>query len=220
MTALPRHGLYAIADTSWVGADHILEAVSGAIAGGAVMIQLRDKHAVISDNPELLDALLGLCRGEGVPFIINDDAALAASIGADGVHIGQGDDDLTAIRSLMGADAIIGVSCHNDLACAVAAAEAGADYVALGRFFASQTKPDAVAADPETLRQASKILRLPIVAIGGITPDNSSQLLEAGANLLAVIAGVFAQPDTRRAAAAYETVIQEFLNRREQPDNQ
>lgn len=220
MTAMPRHGLYAIADTSWVGAEHILEAVSGAIAGGAVIIQLRDKHAAVTDNPELLDALLQQCRSHAVPFILNDDAELAARIGADGVHTGREDGDPAAIRSMMGSEAIVGVSCHNDVPSAEAAVSAGADYVAFGRFFDSQTKPGAIAAELDTLRRARNTLDVPIVAIGGITPDNGTPLLEAGADLLAVIAGIFAQPDTRKAAAAYQTVIQAFLDRQSQSDNQ
>lgn len=217
MTRLPACGLYAIADTSWIGAEYLLTAVSGAIAGGAVMIQLRDKQACVSDNPEMLDRLLQHCRMHSVPLIINDDVALAARTGADGVHIGQDDGDPGAIRRSLGPKAIVGVSCHNDIASAAAAVDAGADYVALGRFFASPTKPDAVPADLDTLRQARQQLQVPIVAIGGVTPDNSSALLEAGADLLAVISGIFAQPDTRRAAAAYRAVIRDYLERQSQP---
>lgn len=211
MTPLPQRGLYAIADTSWVGPDHILTAVGEAIVGGAVMVQLRDKtNAVISDQPRLL-ALLELCRQHGVPFIINDNSRLAVDIGADGVHIGQSDGDIAAIRTRLGNSAIIGVSCHNSLDSARRAVSGGADYVAFGRFFASRTKPDAPAATIEQLRSVHAELDVPIVAIGGITPDNSRQLLVAGADLLAVIAGIFAQADTRAAATAYQRVIQQAL---------
>lgn len=209
MTPLPRRGLYAIADTSWVAGDHILTAVGEAIAGGAVMIQLRDKAtAVINDEQRLL-ALLELCRQQGVPLILNDDSRLAADIGADGVHMGQSDGDIAAARTRLGDSAIIGVSCHNSLDCARRAVAEGANYIAFGRFFTSRTKPDAPGATLEQLRSARAELDVPIVAIGGITPDNSRELLAAGADLLAVIAGVFAQADTRAAAAAYQSIIQQ-----------
>ena len=209
MTPLPRRGLYAIADTSWVAPAHLLTAVSEAIAGGAVMIQLRDKAATVIDDEQRLLALLELCRRQRVPFIINDDSQLAIDIGADGVHIGQSDGDIAALRTTLGASAIIGVSCHDSLDSARRAVAEGADYVAFGRFFTSRTKPDAPGATLEQLRTARAELSVPIVAIGGITPDNSRELLAAGADLLAVIAGVFAQTDTRAAAAAYQRIIQQ-----------
>jgi len=209
MTPLPRRGLYAIADTSWVAPDHILTAVGEAIAGGAVMIQLRDKAATVIGDERRLLALLELCRRQRVPFIINDDSRLAVEIGADGVHIGQSDGDIAALRTRMGDTAIIGVSCHNSLDSARRAVAEGADYIAFGRFFASRTKPDAPGATLEQLRTARAELAVPIVAIGGITPDNSRELLATGADLLAVIAGVFAQADVRAAAAAYQRIIQQ-----------
>ncbi len=209
MTPLPSRGLYAIADTGWVTPDRIVTAVAGAIAGGAVMIQLRDKKRTVIDDTDRLLSLVDVCRQNRVPFIVNDDSRLAARIGADGVHVGQSDDEIAAIRARLGDSTIIGVSCHDDMDDAQRAVDQGADYVAFGRFFASRSKPDAPAAGLDTLRQARARLDVPIVAIGGISPDNSAELLAAGADLLAVIAGIFAQPDTRTAAAAYQTIIQQ-----------
>jgi len=209
MTSLPRRGLYAIADTVWIEPRHMPAAIESVIDGGAVMIQLRDKQRSVRDDENLLQSIMTICRRQAVPFIINDDARLAARIGADGVHVGQGDDNVDAIRRELGSDAIIGVSCHGDLDSARRAAEAGADYVAFGRFFASQTKPDAPGAAMTTLQQARAELDIPVVAIGGITPDNAARLLAAGADLLAVIAGVFASDDIRASAAAYRRLFQQ-----------
>lgn len=217
MTALPARGLYAIADTHWIGAEHIVGAVRGAIRGGAVMIQLRDKQNIVSGNPEKLDALLALCRDHQVPFLINDDVELAATIQADGVHVGLEDGDLTSIRSRLGDQAIIGVSCHNDPGCARTAIQQSANYVAFGRFYPSSSKPDAPAADPETLCLAQRELPVPIVAIGGITADNMPALLAAGADLCAVISGIFAhghnEADTLAKAGRYQKVMQEYFSK-------
>lgn len=207
MTPLPSRGLYAIADTGWIEPARIVAAVADAIAGGADMIQLRDKRNLLRDDNERLSALVETCHENSVPFIVNDDSELAARIGADGVHVGQDAGDLAAIRNRLGNDAIIGVSCHNDVASARRAVDEGADYVAFGRFFDSQTKPDAPPANIAILTEARAALDVPIVAIGGITPDNGADLLAAGADLLAVIAGIFARADCRAAAAAYKNMI-------------
>jgi thiamine-phosphate pyrophosphorylase len=196
-------GLYAIADTACLSDDALHPAVSAAIEGGARVIQYRDKTNDVARRTRQALMLTALCRQHGIPFLINDDVALAADIHADGVHLGRGDAALAAARARLGAQAIIGVSCYNELERALAAEAAGADYVAFGSFFASRTKPGAVRADPALLRTAGARLRLPLVAIGGITPENGAILIQAGADALAVIEGVFAQPDIRAAAARY-----------------
>jgi len=124
------------------------------------------------------------------------------------VHLGRGDTDLRAARSLLGAEAIIGVSCYNDLSLARQAAGSGADYIAFGRFFPSQTKPEAVQAGPDLIHQAKQELSLPVAAIGGITPDNAGQLIDAGADMLAVVQGVFAATDVRWAAAEFSVLFE------------
>ncbi len=196
---LPR-GLYAIADTGLLPAESLVEAVAYAIHGGAVMIQYRDKGDDEMRRQYEAADLSNLCRPLGVPLIINDDVELASNILAKGVHLGKDDADIAAARTKLGASMIIGVSCYNDLQRAFEAEKAGADYVAFGSFFPSPTKPDAVKADADLLRQAKQQLTIPVVAIGGITADNGAQLVAAGADMLAVIHGVFGQPDIAAAA--------------------
>ena len=165
-------------------------------------LQLRSKAM---DAASLLDAgarLREACAQAGVTFIINDDPDLADALGADGVHLGEHDGAIADARRLLGDDAIIGVSCYDDFARAQAAAAAGADYVAFGAFFASPTKPHTRRASPDLLH-ASASLQIPRVAIGGITPDNAGSVVAAGADLIAVISGVFDAPDPVAAARAY-----------------
>lgn len=196
---LPR-GLYAITDSGLIGGERLIPAVAQAISGGAVMIQYRDKGD--DHDRRLWEAqdLVSLCRPLGVPLIINDDVELAAQCGADGVHLGRDDGDIAAARARLGSHAILGVSCYNEMERAIAAADAGADYIAFGRFFASASKPQAIQANPELLLEAKKRLSVPVVAIGGITAENGGQLVAAGADMLAVIHAVFGQADITRAA--------------------
>jgi len=205
---LALHGLYVLTDTALAPSDHLLTAVAAAIDGGAAMVQYRDKSDDDARRESEARALLALCRERRVPLIINDDVALAARIGADGVHVGREDPDLHQARTALGRNAIIGVSCYDDLERARRAQADGADYVAFGSFFASPTKPAAVPASLDLLRTARSELTLPIAAIGGITPDNGAQLVAAGADLLAVITGVFAQADVRAAARRYALLFE------------
>ena len=168
----------------------------------AACLQYRNKRADDSERRRQADGLRALCSDAGVPLIVNDDAALAAAVGADGVHLGEHDGAIATARALLGNDAIIGVSCYDDAPRATAAAAQGADYVAFGAFFPSSTKPGARQASMELLRR-SRALELPRVAIGGITPDNAPLLIAAGADLVAVISGVFDAPDPVAAARAY-----------------
>ncbi len=177
-----------------------------AVLDAARLLQYRNKGADARLRREQAGALLPLCRDAGVPLVINDDAALAQRIGAGGVHLGEDDGDPRAARALLGADAIVGVSCYDDLGRARAAAAAGADYVAFGAFCPSATKPGARRATPSLLRESGP-LGLARVAIGGITPDNGRMLVDAGADLLAVIGGVFDAPDPAAAARAYHALF-------------
>ncbi|GAB4292156.1 MAG: thiamine phosphate synthase [Thiohalomonadaceae bacterium] len=194
------HGLYVLTDSGLIPEERLVPAVAAAIAGGAVMVQYRDKGSDADKRRWEAQDLVNLCRPLGVPLIINDDVALAAAVGADGVHLGRDDGDIAAARAVLGPDAIIGVSCYDELERAVAAEAAGADYVAFGSFFPSTVKPGAVRAECGLLRQAKGRLRVPVVAIGGISADNGARLVEAGADLLAVISGVFGRDDIRAAA--------------------
>jgi thiamine-phosphate pyrophosphorylase len=137
-----------------------------------------------------------------VPLLINDDWRLAAALGADGVHLGKHDDDPAAVRDALGNQALIGVSCYDDMVRARAAAVLDVDYLAFGAVFPSPTKPLAPQA-PLHLFADARSLGKPTVAIGGITPDNSAQLRDAGADFIAVISGVFDAPDPSAALATY-----------------
>ena len=196
-------GLYAIADSGYLAAEQFVPAVRAALDGGARVIQYRDKEAGAAQREATARALNALCNEYGVPLLINDDVRLTKAVGAAGVHLGRDDPDIAAARAALGDAALIGVSCYNELARAQTAQAAGADYVAFGRFFPSRTKPQALQAAPELLHAARAELKIPIVAIGGITPENGLTLIEAGADALAVIEGVFNQPDIRAAAERY-----------------
>ena len=200
-------GLYAIADTAYLDDVRLVGAVAQAVAGGARVIQYRDKKHDAVTRARHAEALARLCHEHGVIFMVNDDVALAGESGADGVHLGREDRPLPEARALLGADRLIGVSCYNQLERALAAEKLGADYVAFGSFFPSRTKPLAVCARPDLLRSARAQLKIPIVAIGGITPENGAELIRAGADMLAAVEGVFGQPDIRAAAQRYANLF-------------
>jgi len=204
MIKFPTSGLYAITQTANKSADIIINEVAAAIKGGAVVVQYRDKNPL--DAPFLARELVKICHRHNVPLLINDDIELAALVGADGVHLGKEDGAVAQARERLGNDAIIGVSCYNFVEQAIAAEAQGATYAAFGRFFPSSSKPLAAPAQIETLKQAKPALTIPIVAIGGILPDNGAQLLTAGADLLAVIGGIFdVRPE--QSARAYQALF-------------
>lgn len=200
-------GLYAVADTGYLDDARLLPAVEQVLRAGVRAVQYRDKSNDAVTRARQARALRELCGAHRACFLVNDDAQLAHVVGADGAHLGSGDIDLAAARSILGGAALIGVSCYNDLARAERAAANGADYVAFGSFFASRTKPDAVRADLDLLRAAKSRLTVPVVAIGGITPENGAALLAAGADALAVISGLFAEPDVAVAARRYTALF-------------
>ncbi|WP_085677152.1 MULTISPECIES: thiamine phosphate synthase [unclassified Pseudomonas] len=196
-------GLYAITDSQLL-AGRFLSHVEAALEGGVCLLQYRDKSDDAARRLREAEALMKLCERYGTRLIINDDAELAARLGV-GVHLGQTDGPLTPARALLGRQAIIGSTCHASLELAAQAASEGASYVAFGRFFNSVTKPGAPAANVDLLEQARAQVKLPIAVIGGITLDNAAPLIAHGADLLAVIHGLFgadsAQEVTRRARA-------------------
>jgi thiamine-phosphate pyrophosphorylase len=198
-------GLYVITDhaLSVQRKLPLVDMVEAAIRGGARIVQYRNKISPMAERQREARALAALCKSHNVLFLINDDVSLALAIDADGVHLGQSDTDLTQARDLLGEQRIIGATCHNQLALALAAQHAGADYVAFGRFFTSVSKPEAPPASLATLQQAHEQLSIPIAAIGGITPVNAPALLAHGAAMLAVIHGVFGAPDIAAAAGEY-----------------
>jgi len=199
----PAHGLYAITDGP--RAD-LIAACAAAIEGGARMLQYRDKTDDHARRRDEAVQLATLCVKHGVPLIINDDVELAAEIGAAGVHLGKDDADIAAARRRLGDGAIVGVSCYDSLERAGDLAAAGADYLAFGAFFPSPTKPNARRATPDLLRSAKRMGK-PLVAIGGITPDNAQPLIETGADFIAAISGVFAAMDVESAARRYAALF-------------
>ena len=207
MTPLPHHGLYAVTAAADTDPARLAARVDAAIDGGAVMIQYRAKDRTNRDRHTTAALLLDTCRARRVPLIVNDDPALTAGIGADGVHVGRDDGDARSARRIVGDRCIVGVSCYDRLDSALAAADDGATYVAFGSFFASPTKPHAVPAPVRLLAEAREKIDLPIVAIGGITAGNGAVLVEAGADFLAAIDGVFGGEDVERAARGYAALF-------------
>jgi len=199
-------GLYAIADTSQLRGSELVDAVAAALRGGARVIQYRDKTTRPQRREEAV-LLRELCDQHEALLIINDDVLLAAQVSADGVHLGREDIALDKARTTLGAEGIVGVSCYNQMSRAQRLVQAGADYVAFGSFFESPTKPEAVSADIGLITGARRALNVPVVAIGGITPENGAALVTAGADALAVISGIFAQPDPEQAARRYAALF-------------
>lgn len=205
MIAFPPTGLYAVTPESLSG-DKLVERVAGALTGGARVVQYRDKSSDSEQRRRDAERLLELCQRHGAPLVINDDVALARQIGADGIHVGKDDADIEVARHELGDDAIIGVSCYNQIRLALDAQAAGASYIAFGSFFPSLTKPGAVRATTELVAEARASIHIPIVGIGGITAENAPALLAAGVDSLAVVNAVFGH-DPEKGAAAFATLF-------------
>ncbi len=172
-----------------------------ALSGGPVAaFQFRVKGVDEHDAARLAAPLMEICAGHDCAFIVNDSVSLARRLKADGVHLGQGDGDVREARSLLGRDAQIGVTCHASRHLAMEAGEAGADYVAFGSFFPSSTKPSEHRPDPELLSWWQRLFEIPCVAIGGITPENCTPLIAAGADFLAVSHAVWSRDGTEGEA--------------------
>lgn len=193
-------GVYALTDDALLPPEQLLPAAEQALRGGVTLLQYRNKTAADAVRESQAAALLALCRNYSVPLLINDDVELCRRIGADGVHLGQQDCSLADARSALGRSALIGITCHQSLELAQIAQRGGASYVAFGRFFPSSTKPGAPAASPDILGRAKAQLDLPVVAIGGINADNGASLIAAGADMLAVVGGLFGNSDVFRNA--------------------
>ncbi len=202
-TKLPERGAYAITDGP---RKNLIEDVELALAGGIAIVQYRDKTTDHERRRAEASEMLAACRRHGAPLIVNDDVDLAVEIRADGVHLGEDDMLIAEARSKLGKNAIIGVSCYDSLELAREIAIRDVDYLAFGSFFASPTKPNARRATIELLR-AAKALQLPLVAIGGITPDNAPPLIKAGANFVAAISGIFSTGDVKQAAQRYAALF-------------
>ena len=199
-------GLYAITPDCADTAD-LLRRARLVLAGGARVLQYRNKSATTALHLEQASALRELTHELSVPFIVNDDVYLAAQVDADGVHLGAMDGSLNAARDALGKHKIIGISCYNRLSLARDAVGAGADYVAFGAFFSSSVKPNAVTADIELLHRARAEFAVPLVAIGGITAQNGALLVDAGADALAVISALFDAADIKAASQDFSKLF-------------
>ncbi|WP_185268208.1 thiamine phosphate synthase [Halopseudomonas xiamenensis] len=202
-------GLYAITDSQLLADGRLLPWVEAALAGGARLLQYRDKSGDAVRRLDEAGQLKALCEQYGANLLINDDLSLASALSV-GVHLGRDDGCLREARQQLGPQAIIGATCHASLEHAEQAIADGASYIAFGRFFQSSTKPGAPAATAELLQQARARFAVPIVAIGGITLDNAPSLLASGADLLAVIHGLFgadSAAEVQRRAQAFNELF-------------
>lgn len=202
----PLSGLYAITDDTLLN-GRLVPAVQAALDGCCRIVQYRSKLADALRQREEASSLLRLCERYGALLLVNDNVELALEVGAHGVHLGQEDMPIAEARALLGDKAVIGITCHNSLPMALEAQQNGADYVAFGRFFPSSTKQFAPPAGLSVLRDAKAQLGIPVVAIGGITLDNAPTVLNAGADMLAVIGDLFSAPDIAVQARAYTALF-------------
>ncbi|MFR8087356.1 MAG: thiamine phosphate synthase [Lachnospirales bacterium] len=202
--------LYAVTDRTWLGGTSLSWAVKQALAGGITLLQLREKN--LTDRKMLQEAqeLLPLCHQHGVPLIINDRVQVALDAGADGVHLGQGDMSPREARAILGPDAIIGVSART-VESAQKAEQEGADYLGVGAVFSTSTKTDAKNISLETLRQIARVVHIPVVAIGGIGPDNILELLGCGIQGVAVVSSIFAQKNIAQAASHLRALSEQII---------
>ena len=204
-------GLYAITPDG-LDDDALIDRTAPLLHGGVRIVQYRDKGQSLSRQKEMAQALRVLCRKFDALLIINDSLPLALAVDADGVHLGGDDGDLAAARRILGPDKILGASCYADFSLALAAAEAGADYVAFGAVFSSPTKPKAVRADLSLFDRCRSELQIPACAIGGITLENAAPVVAAGARMLAVITDLFETTDGEARARAYQPFFQGELD--------
>ncbi|MBM6854758.1 thiamine phosphate synthase [Mediterraneibacter glycyrrhizinilyticus] len=202
--------LYAVTDRSWLGDSSLYDQVESAIEGGATFIQLREKNLDEADFLSEAKEIQKLCREYKVPFVINDNVEIAAQIDADGVHVGQSDMEAGDVRKRLGPDKIIGVSAQT-VEQALKAQEHGADYLGVGAVFPTGSKADATEVSHQTLKEICEAVDIPVIAIGGITKENVSELKESGICGIAVISAIFAQKDIRKAATELKQRVREIV---------
>lgn len=201
--------LYAVTDRSWLGDRSFDEVLAEALSvPGITCVQLREKDASPEERETLARKAQKLCAQAGIPFLIDDDVELAKRIGADGVHVGQGDRPCNEVRALLGEDAIIGVTAKT-LDQALAAEAAGADYLGVGAVFPTSTKQDTWTIDREVLRAICDAVSIPVVAIGGITAENAHELSGTGIAGIAVVSAIFAQDDIPAAVRCLRGATEE-----------
>ena len=204
--------LYAVTDRTWLGGASLSWAVKEALTGGITLLQLREKNLTDREMLQEAQELLPLCHRHGVPLIINDRVQVALDAGADGVHLGQEDMSPREARAILGPDAIIGVSART-VESAQRAEQEGADYLGVGAVFSTSTKTDAQNISPETLRQICQAVHIPVVAIGGIGPDNILELLGCGIQGVAVVSSIFAQKNIAQAASRLRALSEQIIKK-------
>lgn len=192
-------GLYVITDENLISEEDFESSLEAALLGGASIIQYRDKSTNQKKRQYQAETLCRLCKQYQATSIINDDIQLAKTVGADGVHLGKDDDAISKAREILGDETIIGISCYNDIILAKTAENNLADYVAFGAMFSSPTKQNAKVAGTKILSTAKQQLTLPVCAIGGITESNIEQVVQHGADMIAVINHVFAAKNIQQA---------------------
>ena len=203
--------LYAVTDRAWLGARTLAAVTEALLQNGVTFLQLREKALT---GPALLaqaEALRDLAARHRVPFVVNDDPDVALAVGADGVHVGQSDLHGRDLRTLLGPDKILGISA-NTVETAKAAQAAGADYIGVGAVFGTSTKGDAKRLTVAQLREIRASVSLPIVAIGGIGAENILQLTGSGADGVAVVSALYAQPDPGAAARTLRTLAERMVS--------
>ncbi|MBO4746773.1 MAG: thiamine phosphate synthase [Clostridiales bacterium] len=190
--------LYAVTDRRWTGELNLFQQVELAIAGGATFIQLREKNLSESAFEKEAIAIQDLCRAHGIPFVVNDNVEIAKRMGADGVHVGQSDMEAGNVRALLGPDAILGVSAQTVEQAKLAEAR-GADYLGVGAVFPTGSKDDAIEVPFETLKAICEAVSIPVVAIGGISEENVSELKGSGICGIAVISAIFGKKNIKKS---------------------
>jgi thiamine-phosphate pyrophosphorylase len=199
-------GLYLVTP-NWDDTDKLLEYTAAALHAGVALVQYRHKDADAALRREQGAALLALCRRYSRPLVINDHVALCLTLGADGVHVGGTDVSVREARAALGPDKIVGASCYGDLELARGAARDGATYAAFGGFYPSTVKRYTFVTDPEILVEARRVLTLPLVVIGGMTPDNARPLVARGADMVAAITSVYQAEDPGAAVRAFDALF-------------
>lgn len=205
--------LYAVTDRSWLGGRTLYQDVEAAIKGGATFIQLREKKLDEEHFLEEAKEIKELCKKYQVPFVINDNVDIALAMDADGVHVGQSDMEAGAVREKLGPDKIIGVSAQT-VEQALLAEQKGADYLGVGAVFPTGSKDDAVEVSHETLKAICEAVKIPVIAIGGISTGNVMELSGSGICGIAVISAIFAKPDIEAAAKELKEQTEKMLNDR------
>ena len=202
--------LYAVTDRHWLGEETLYDQVKKALDGGATFVQLREKKLDREDFLAEALEIQKLCREYGAPFVINDEVSIAKDIDADGVHVGQSDMEAMDVRKVLGPDKILGVSAQT-VEQAIIAEKHGADYLGVGAVFATGSKDDADDVSHETLKAICEAVSIPVIAIGGITKENVSELAGSGICGVAVISAIFGQNDIKKATEDLKASVEKML---------